>query len=103
LRENLLVFEQAIRDFPAELFLLQEHAFSLRHLGDLLSDQGQVKQVDEAVHCYRDAIETYVKLSATVPQNVVYPQEAGYSSWMLAMILERAGRIDAAEAEYRQA
>src|SRR5207249_10676513 len=82
-REALQVFEQAARDFPAELFLRQEQGFSRRQLGDVLNELGRG---DEAEQQYREAIKLYAALAADVPQDAFYRQEEAYTTWMLAVM-----------------
>jgi tetratricopeptide (TPR) repeat protein len=100
LGEALQVFEQAARDFPADRFLLQEQAFSHRHLGNIANASGRV---DESERHYRASIDLYVALQIAAPANVLYSREAAYTTWMLGLILDRAGRADAAASEYDKA
>jgi tetratricopeptide (TPR) repeat protein len=100
LREAMKVFEQAACDFPADLFLRQEQAFSRRSLADLLNGLGRV---DEAEREHRVAIAQYAALKAVAPQNSFYFREEAFSTWILGTMLEGADRLDAAAAEYGKA
>jgi serine/threonine protein kinase len=100
LLDTVELFEKAAREYPDELMMQQEQAFSRRLHGDVLEQLGRVA---DAVSEYRAAIALYAELKAEAPMNTFYSQEEGYTTWMLAKMLQRANRLDAAEAEYRQA
>jgi serine/threonine protein kinase/tetratricopeptide (TPR) repeat protein len=100
LREALRVFEQGGRDFPAQLYLGQEQAYTRRQLAEALTRMGQV---DEAERHQRAAVALYGDLKTVAPTNSFYWKEEAFSAWMLGLLLEGAGRRETANSAYRQA
>jgi tetratricopeptide (TPR) repeat protein len=71
-----------------------------RLLGEVCNDLGNA---DEAVRTQREAIEAYGRQKAAAPTNLLYSAQEAGATWMLAGMLDGAGRLDEAEVEYRLA
>jgi eukaryotic-like serine/threonine-protein kinase len=71
-----------------------------RFLGDALNRLGRLGQAEGEP---RVAIARDAGLEAAAPTSPFYWQEEAFATWMTAEMLEGAGRLDAAEAEYRHA